>query len=703
MSDFVNLEEVFASKVFTVGTMKERLPKNVFREVKRIMDYGGELSLETADVVAKAMKDWAVERGATHYTHWFQPLTGITAEKHDAFVTHPDEDGKMILEFSGKELIKGEPDASSFPSGGLRATFEARGYTAWDITSPAFLREDANGVILCIPTAFCSYNGEALDKKTPLLRSLEVMNQQALRIVRLFGNMEATKVEVSVGAEQEYFLIDRKNYLKRMDLLFTGRTLYGAPAPKGQEMDDHYFGTIRERVGSFMRDLNLNLWQLGVTAKTQHNEAAPAQHELAPIYEKANIATDHNQLVMETMKKVAGRHGLTCLLHEKPFAGVNGSGKHNNWSLLTDNGINLLEPGETPNENIQFLLVLACIMKAVDTHADLLRQSASDVGNDHRLGANEAPPAIISIFLGEQLEDVVKQLVETGVAAHLLEGGKLETGVSTLPDFEIDATDRNRTSPFAFTGNKFEFRMVGSSDSIGSPNTILNAIVAEAFCEAATVLEKAEDFDIAVHDLIKEYMSKHQRIIFNGDGYAQEWVKEAERRGLHNITSMVDAVETLTTKKTIRLFEKFAIFTQPELESRAEILYETYCKTLNIEALTMLDMARKQIVPAVIRYTKYLAETVVMVREAGADASVQSSLLNEISGKLVKVHAALKKVEETLAEAGRMKDQKDKAFFFKDEVRVAMGNLRKPVDELEMLVDKEVWPIPSYGDLIFEV
>ncbi|MDE6926357.1 MAG: glutamine synthetase III [Acetatifactor sp.] len=703
MSEVLNVEDIFASKVFTLGKMKERLPRSVYKEVKKIMEQGGELSPAAADVVAKAMKDWAVENGATHYTHWFQPLTGITAEKHDSFVTHPDEEGKMLMEFSGKELIKGEPDASSFPSGGLRATFEARGYTVWDITSPAFLKEDAVGVILCIPTAFCSYTGEALDKKTPLLRSMEAVSQQALRIVRLFGNTEATKVVASVGPEQEYFLVDRAKYLQREDLIFTGRTLFGAPAPKGQELEDHYFGTIRERIGSYMKDLNTELWKLGVTAKTQHNEVAPAQHELAPIYETANIAVDHNQLVMETMKKVAGRHGLTCLLHEKPFAGVNGSGKHDNWSLGTDNGVNLLDPGDTPNENIQFLLVLACIMKAVDTHADLLRQSAADVGNDHRLGANEAPPAIISMFLGEQLEDVVKQLVETGEAAHLLEGGKLETGVSTLTDLEKDATDRNRTSPFAFTGNKFEFRMVGSADSIGSPNTILNAIVAEAFCEAADLLEKAEDFELAVHDLIKEYMTKHQRIVFNGDGYSDEWVKEAARRGLPNIKSMVEAAATLTTDKAVRLFEKFGIFTRVELESREEITYETYSKSINIEARTMIDMARKQILPAVIRYTKSLADTVIAVKEAGADASVQVGLLSEISVKLTEAKAALVKLEQVEREAAAMGDVREQAFFYKDVVFAAMEALRAPVDELEMLVDKDVWPIPTYGDLIFEV
>lgn len=703
MGEVFNVEKSFAKNVFTVGKMKERLPRNVFKEVKKIMDQGGELSPSAADVVAKAMKDWAVENGATHYTHWFQPLTGITAEKHDAFVTHPDEEGKMLMEFSGKELIKGEPDASSFPSGGLRATFEARGYTAWDMTSPAFLKEAATGVILCIPTAFCSYTGEALDKKTPLLRSLEAVSEQALRIVRLFGNTQATKVVASVGPEQEYFLVDKDKYAKRPDLIFAGRTLFGAPAPKGQEMEDHYFGVIRERIGAYMKDLNEELWKLGVSAKTQHNEVAPAQHELAPIYEMANVAVDHNQIVMETMKRVAIHHDLRCLLHEKPFAGVNGSGKHNNWSLGTDNGVNMLDPGETPNENIQFLLVLACILRAVDKHADLLRQSASDVGNDHRLGANEAPPAIISVFLGEQLEDVVRQLVETGIAETCKEGGVLETGVSTLPNFTKDATDRNRTSPFAFTGNKFEFRMVGSADSIASPNTTLNAIVAEAFCEAADILEEADDFELAVHDLIKEYMSKHQRIIFNGNGYSDEWVAEAERRGLPNIKSMVEAVDTLTTDKAVELFEKFKIFTKAELESREEVLYETYAKTINIEALTMIDMASKLILPAVVKYTKALADTVIAVKEAGADASVQTELLQKVSVKLTEMKAALTKLQEVEKKAGGMEEGKAQAFCYHEEVRPAMEALRAPADELEMLVDKEIWPIPTYADLMFEV
>ncbi len=705
MSKVFNVEEIFGKNVFTLGKMKERLPKNVYKEVVTVMNEGGELSKAAANVVAKEMKDWAVENGATHYTHWFQPLTGITAEKHDAFVAHPDEEGRMLTEFSGKELIKGEPDASSFPSGGLRATFEARGYTAWDITSPAFLKESGCGTILCIPTAFCSYTGEALDKKTPLLRSMQALSEQALRIVRLFGNTGATKVTASVGPEQEYFLVDKDLYMQRTDLKFAGRTLFGAPAPKGQEMEDHYFGVIRERVGAYMKDLNEELWKLGVTAKTQHNEVAPAQHELAPIYETANIAVDHNQLVMEAMKRVAIRHGMRCLLHEKPYAGVNGSGKHNNWSITTDNGVNLLDPGETPNDNIQFLLVLACIMKAVDTHADLLRQSASDVGNDHRLGANEAPPAIISIFLGEQLEDVVEQLIETGEATSVKEGGRLRTGVKTLPDFKKDATDRNRTSPFAFTGNKFEFRMVGSADSIASPNTTLNAIVAEAFCEAADRLEKApeKDLELAIHDLIKEYMAKHQRIIFNGNGYADEWVEEAERRGLPNIKSMIEAAGTLTTDKAVRLFEKFHIFTKVELESREEIIYETYAKTINIEALAMIDMAGKQIIPAVVKYSRSLADTVNAVKEAGADPAVQAELLQRVNTGLAAMQAALRRLEAVEKEASAMTDAKAQAFFYKDTVKAAMEELRAPADELEMIVDKKIWPIPTYGELMFEI
>ena len=706
MSEMINVEELFGSRVFTVGKMKERLPKQVFAEVRRVTEQGGELPLATADVVAKAMKDWAVENGATHYTHWFQPLTGITAEKHDAFVSHPDSEGRMLLEFSGKELIKGEPDASSFPSGGLRATFEARGYTAWDMTSPAFLKEDATGVILCIPTAFCSYTGEALDKKTPLLRSMEAISQQALRIVRLFGNTEATKVVPSVGAEQEYFLVDREKYLKREDLIFAGRTLFGAPAPKGQELEDHYFGTIRERIGAYMKDLNIELWKLGVTAKTQHNEAAPAQHELAPIYETANIAVDHNQLVMETMKKVAGRHGLTCLLHEKPFAGVNGSGKHDNWSLCTDNGVNLLDPGDTPNANIQFLLVLACIMKAVDTHADLLRQSASDVGNDHRLGANEAPPAIISMFLGEQLDDVVKQLVETGEAAHLIEGGKLETGVSTLPDFEKDATDRNRTSPFAFTGNKFEFRMLGSSNSIACANMMLNSAVAESLKIYADRLEGAEDFETALHEMIRKTIKDHKNIIFNGNGYDDAWIREAtEKRGLLNYRTTPDCMPHLLDEKNVRMLTSHKVFSEAELKSRCEIMLENYCKTVLIEAGTMVDMARTQIIPAIESYTLKVAQTAAAKKalDAGIACGYETELVKKLSVLTERISVKIEELESAIVSLHGAEDITAQSYVVRDSILPKMNELRIPCDEAETLTAKSYWPFPTYGDLLFGV
>ncbi len=703
MSEYFNVADIFGEDVFSDKVMQERLPKKVYKALKKTIEEGTELDLATADVIAAAMKDWAIEKGATHYTHWFQPLTGVTAEKHDSFITAPNSDGTILMEFSGKELIKGEPDASSFPSGGLRATFEARGYTAWDCTSPAFVRHDAAGAILCIPTAFCSYTGEALDQKTPLLRSMEAINTQALRLLRLFGNTTSRKVTPSVGPEQEYFLVDEKKFLQRKDLIFTGRTLFGAMPPKGQELDDHYFGTIRQRIASFMKDVNEQLWKLGVSAKTQHNEVAPAQHELAPIYAECNVAVDHNQIVMQTLKRVACQHGMKCLLHEKPFAGVNGSGKHNNWSITTDDGINLLDPGKTPHENVQFLLVLTCILKAVDEHADLLRESAADVGNDHRLGANEAPPAIISIFLGEQLQDVLTQLISTGAATHSLKGGVLETGVKTLPNLAKDATDRNRTSPFAFTGNKFEFRMVGSRDSIAAPNIVLNTIVAEAFSEACDILEKAENFDEAVHDLIKKYATEHQRIVFNGNGYSEEWVEEAARRGLPNIKSMVDAIPALVTDKAINLFGKFGVFTKAELESRVEIQYETYAKAINIEARAMIDIASKQIIPAVIKYTKSLADTVNAVTAAGAEASVQIELLNETSALLSDTKVALAKLIEVAEEAAGKPEGEEQARFFHDVVMEAMSELRAPVDKLEMIVDKEMWPMPSYGDLIFEV
>ena len=699
-----SVSEIFGENVFNDAVMQERLPKKTYKRLREVIEGGHDLDLATADVVAHEMKEWAIEQGATHYTHWFQPLTGVTAEKHDSFITAPMENGKVLMSFSGKELIKGEPDASSFPSGGLRATFEARGYTAWDCTSPAFVRHDAAGATLCIPTAFCSYTGEALDQKTPLLRSMEAVNAQALRLLRLFGNTTSKRVTPSVGAEQEYFIVDRQKYLKRKDLIFTGRTLFGAMPPKGQEMDDHYFGAIRERIGAYMKDVNKELWKLGVSAKTQHNEVAPAQHELAPIYAECNVATDHNQLIMETLKKVAGRHGLQCLLHEKPFAGVNGSGKHNNWSITTDDGINLLDPGSTPHENIQFLLVLTCILKAVDEHADLLRASAADVGNDHRLGANEAPPAILSIFLGEQLEDVLTQLISTGNATHSLKGEKLETGVKTLPDFMRDATDRNRTSPFAFTGNKFEFRMVGSQASIAQPNVVLNTIVADAFAEACDILEKADNFDEAVHDLIKKYAIEHQRIVFNGNGYSDEWVAEAEKRGLPNIKSMVDAIPAYATDKAVALFEKFGVFTKVELESRVEIEYETYAKTINIEAKAMIDIAGKQIIPAVIKYTTNLASSINAVKAAGAaDVSVQTELLSETSDYLSEVKTALAKLIDVTEKGAALAEGVEQATYYRDVVKAAMDELRAPVDKLEMIVDKDLWPMPSYGDLIFEV
>ena len=542
MEENVNVTELFGCDVFNDAVMEERLPKKVYKELKETIEEGKELSLEIADVVAHEMKEWAIEKGATHFSHWFQPMTGVTAEKHDAFITAPKENGKVLLSFSGKELIQGEPDASSFPSGGLRATFEARGYTTWDCTSPAFVRHDSAGGILCIPTAFCSYTGEALDQKTPLLRSMEAVNKQALRILRLFGNTTAKRVTPSVGAEQEYFLVDKEKWLKRKDLIYTGRTLFGAMPPKGQEMDDHYLGTIRQRVSAYMKEVNEECWKLGVAAKTQHNEVAPAQHELAPIYAPVNIAQDHNQIMMRILKKVASRHGMRCLLHEKPFAGVNGSGKHNNWSLTSDDGVNLLDPGKNPHENKMFLLVLACILKAVDEHADLLRVSAADVGNDQRLGGNEAPPAVISVFLGDQLEDVLDQILKNGEATHSIKGEKFATGVTTLPDFRKDATDRNRTSPFAFTGNKFEFRMLGSQDSLSNCNVVLNTIAAEAFEEACDRLEKAEDFDKELNALIVEYTEKHKRIIFSGNGYSKEWQEEAKRRGLPNLPTMVDVL-----------------------------------------------------------------------------------------------------------------------------------------------------------------
>lgn len=704
MSEYINVSEIFGEDVFNDAVMQQRLPKKVYKDLKQTILEGKDLSLEMADVIAHEMKEWAIEKGATHYTHWFQPLTGVTAEKHDSFITAPLPNGKVLMSFSGKELITGEPDASSFPSGGLRATFEARGYTAWDCTSPAFVRHDAAGATLCIPTAFCSYTGEALDQKTPLLRSMQAINTQALRLIRLFGDTTAKRVIPSVGAEQEYFLVSEEKFSQRKDLVFTGRTLFGAMPPKGQELDDHYLGTIRQRVSAYMKHVNEELWKLGVTSKTQHNEAAPAQHELAPIYAEANVEVDHNQIVMQTLKRVASQHGMKCLLHEKPFAGVNGSGKHNNWSLTTDTGVNLLEPGNTPHDNIQFLLILSCILKAVDEHAELLRESAADVGNDHRLGANEAPPAIISVFLGEQLTDVMNQLITTGTADHSIEREVLDTGVKAIPEFMRDTADRNRTSPFAFTGNKFEFRMVGSRDSISSCNVVLNTIAAEVFKEACDRLEAAPDFELAVHDLIKEYATDHQRIVFNGNGYAPEWEEEAKRRGLPILRSMVDAIPALTTEKSVKLFESFGVFTRAELESRAEIQYEIYAKAINIEAKTMIDIATKQIIPAVIKYTTVLAKSINEVKAVGdIDTSVQLGLLKETSKLLKETNAAMKVLGDLVAEYPSHEEGPDRAHFCRNRIVPAMEALRAPVDALEMIVDKEMWPMPSYGDLIFEV
>lgn len=698
------IENVFAKDVFNDAVMAEKLPKKVYEQLKKTIKNGENLDPEIAGVVAHAMKEWALERGATHYSHWFQPMTGITAEKHDSFI-NPTENGMIKCEFSGKELVKGESDASSFPSGGLRATFEARGYTAWDCTSPAFLKEDAAGVILCIPTAFCSYTGEALDKKTPLLRSMEAVSEQAARICRLFGYEDVTSVSCSVGPEQEYFLIDREKFLQREDLVFSGRTLFGAMPPKGQEMDDHYFGSIKERVAAYMKELNEELWSVGILAKTQHNEAAPAQHEMAPIYSTANIATDHNQLTMEIMKKVAKRHGLECLLHEKPFAGVNGSGKHNNWSLVTNTGINMLNPGKKPHENKFFLLTLAAIIKAVDENAGVLRLSAANPGNDHRLGLDEAPPAIISIFLGEQLEDILVQLVEKGDATSSIKREKFNVGVHTLPLFSKDATDRNRTSPFAFTGNKFEFRMVASSMSIADANTVLNSIVAYEFNKIADELEKAENFEQAVLDIIIRIINDHQRIIFNGDGYSEEWVKEAQRRGLPNLVSMVDAIPEMISEHSVEVFEAVKVFSRKELESRVEIEYEIYAKALNIEAKTMISMASTKYIPAVIKYTDRLAQSITKVREAcpAANVTVQTELLTKACDLLAKASEALKVLKKLDKEAEKLEGYDKKAIFFRKEIVPAMENLRSPIDTLETIVDKEIWPVPTYADMLYDM
>jgi len=700
MSENLNIPEIYGSSVFGDQEMRARLPKAIYKSLRRSMVTGEELDPIVADATAMAMKEWAIEKGATHFTHWFQPLTGTTAEKHDSFI-NPQGDGSIIMEMSGKELIKGEPDASSFPSGGIRATFEARGYTVWDITSSAFIYDSGKTKTLCIPTAFCSYTGEALDKKTPLLRSMEAISKQAVRICRLFGDEQTQRVIASVGAEQEYFIVDRETYLKRKDLIFTGRTLFGAMPPKGQEMEDHYFGAIKERVSNYMRDLDIELWKLGIAAKTEHNEAAPAQHELAPIYHTANLATDENMLIMNVMKKVALRHGLVCLLHEKPFAGVNGSGKHNNWSLTTDTGKNLLSPGKLPQSNKMFLLMLAAVMKAVDEHAGLLRMSAAVPGNDHRLGGHEAPPAIISMFLGEPLTNIVEHII-AGNDESVPMVSNMKVGVTTLPVIRRDAGDRNRTSPFAFTGNKFEFRMTPSSGCIADANTVLNTIAADALCQFADELEQAEDFDKALMTLIRREMTTHQRIIFNGNGYTVEWQAEAARRGLPNIRSMVDAVPELTTKDSVALFERHGVYTEKELVARADVSYEIYAKTINIEALTMIDMAGKDIIPAIVRYTKELADAAVAVESLGIDAGVQRELLTRVSVLLRQANNALADLRMKQAKAAALTGEKQARAYY-EEVCPAMDVLRAPVDHLEMIVSGELWPMPAYDELLFNV
>jgi len=689
---------LFGSMVFNQSVMRERLPKDVFKALKKTMSKGTHLELDVANVVANAMKNWAVENGATHFTHWFQPMTGTTAEKHDSFIS-PTGDGKVIMEFSGKELVRGEPDASSFPSGGLRATFEARGYTVWDVTSFAFIKDGT----LCIPTAFCSYSGEALDKKTPLLRSMEAISKQALRILKLFGDTTAHRVLTTVGPEQEYFLIDKEVYLKRPDLIYTGRTLFGARPPKGQELEDHYFGSIKPRVSAFMKELDEELWKLGVNAKTKHNEVAPAQHELAPIFSTTNIATDHNQLTMELMKSIANKHGLACLLHEKPFAGVNGSGKHNNWSISTDTGINLLEPGDTPNDNAQFLLFLVAVIKAIDEYQDLLRVSVASAGNDHRLGANEAPPAIVSMFLGEELTEII-EAIESGKGYKNKEKSEMEIGVSVLPHFPKDTTDRNRTSPFAFTGNKFEFRMLGSAFSIGGPNIVLNTIVAESLREFADTLEKSKNFTQDLAALIKKTVSEHKRIIFNGNNYAEEWVVEAQKRGLSNLKTTVDALPEFVSKKSVELFTKHHVFSETELHSRYEILMEAYCKTINIEALTMVDMVKGLIMPACINYQNDLMKLLEKKKASGYfDSSLEEHLVGNISKLCASMLKKLTDLEGVLLQSKEERDIVAQARFYREKVFAAMVELRLVVDELETLVARKHWPFPVYGEILYSV
>ena len=691
--------EIFSSMVFDDSTMEARLPKQTYKTLQKTIKDGKHLDLEVANVVANAMKDWAIEKGATHFTHWFQPMTGITAEKHDSFIS-PKDGGRVIMEFSGRELIQGEPDASSFPSGGLRATFEARGYTAWDATSYAFIKDG----VLCIPTVFCSYGGEALDQKTALLRSMEAINRQALRVLHLFGNEDITSIKTTVGPEQEYFLIDKSVYDRRKDLIYTGRTLFGARSPKGQELDDHYFGTIKPRVAAFMKELNEELWKVGVLAKTEHNEVAPAQHEMAPIFTTTNISADHNQITMELMQKVAKRHGLVCLLHEKPFAGVNGSGKHNNWSISTNTGVNLLEPGETPYENAQFLLFLCAVIKAVDEYQDLLRISVASAGNDHRLGANEAPPAIVSMFLGTELSEVL-EAIENDTPYDSKEKELLRIGVHTLPKLPKDSTDRNRTSPFAFTGNKFEFRMLGSSESISCCNAMLNTAVAEELRQFADELEGAADFEASIHTLIQRVIREHKRIIFNGDGYDESWVHEAEKRGLLNLKTTPDALAHMLDPKNVKLLSSHKVYSETELRARHEVKLENYSKIIHIEALTMLDMARKDILPAMSAYTADLAEAVHTKTGLGADldCSYEMDTLRSISALLGEAHRAVKKLEEDLTDAKTITGNEALAEFYKSTILADMRSLRIAADEMESIASSKRWPYPSYGEILFSV
>ena len=690
---------VFGSNVFNDSVMRERLPKEIYRSLKKTIQGDHSLDASTADVIANAMKDWAIEKGATHFCHWFQPMTGLTAEKHDSFIS-PTSDGRIMMEFSGKELIKGEPDASSFPSGGLRATFEARGYTAWDCTSPVFVKEKGSNVILYIPCAFCSYTGDTMDKKTPLLRSMDALNKQAVRVLGALGNKASKKVAATLGAEQEYFLIDRWFFEKRLDLVLTGRTLFGAPSPRGQEMEDHYFGTLHERVASFMGELNFELWKLGVSAKTQHNEVAPSQYELAPVFATVNIATDHNQLIMETMQTVALRHDFVCLLHEKPFAGVNGSGKHNNWSMVTDDGYNLLDPGNTPHENMVFLVFLSAVIKAVDKYAKILRASVANVGNEHRLGANEAPPAIISIFLGDQLTDIISQLAVGGVGTSK-QGGELKLGVSTLPPLPKDSTDRNRTSPFAFTGNKFEFRMVGSSQSTAGPMFVLNTIVADVLSDIADELEKAKDVRAATQKILGKIAKEHSRVIYNGDNYTAEWVKEAKKRGLANMSSTVEALSTIMDEENVRLFTKHKVLSKTELHARMEILFEGYSKMVNIEALTMLDMAKRQILPVVNEYFGRLAGIVNNAGSAGVKCESSRKMLDKVCGLMNSLNNGVDALETATGKLNGVKDVAKRAGQCHDGIRAAMQNVRNSADELEKIVDANLWPLPTYAGMLF--